>query len=395
MHYIKQCLDHTRVLNHKKMINNKIMNIDNDNKFGLESGMIELQLTDKCNLKCHHCHFREEGDYSLKKEWIDKVVNTIKPNAISLAGGGEPTLYPDFSSVVKSLKKINNGRVQIGLITNGVFMPKGDWQKSLEWLRVSLYSINNNLYCGKNKLVQDTVIKNIEIYLNDIRVKMFGVHLLYYKENIIDCIKLSYKIYQLFLKSKRSISDFNIQFKLAFNVINPHSLSLKDYYNNLNFIPKINDFKQAINYLRNLFEKNPEYKHFLNECTNYHQFKNYLQKEVYDTISEQANPYNLILNDLSNCYVSLAFSLITPDGHIYTCPSIAEHRNSKFALTHIDADNTDINKKVYHFYNCNYSWCNKRFCRHYKHNILLENNLNSEKGIDKDKICNYPEDYFF
>ena len=163
MHYIKQCLEPGRILNYIDSISYKKKMINN-NFNPKQAGMIELQLTDKCNLNCFHCHFRNKGDKYFDEKWIDLVLNDISPKAISLAGGGEPTLYPDFNETIYRLKN-GKSNPQIGLITNGLFIPQGDWPSLLSWLRISLYSVNDKQYAGRDSMFQQKVINNIEKYM--------------------------------------------------------------------------------------------------------------------------------------------------------------------------------------------------------------------------------------
>ena len=75
MHYINQCLEPGRILNYIDSITDKKERLIKGNYNPKQANMIELQLTDKCNLECFHCHFRNQGDIFFKDEWIDIVIN--------------------------------------------------------------------------------------------------------------------------------------------------------------------------------------------------------------------------------------------------------------------------------------------------------------------------------
>lgn len=390
MHYIKQCLEPGRILNYIDRISYKRKRISN-NLNPKQAGMIELQLTDQCNLNCFHCHFREKGDQFFEEEWIDLVLNEISPKAISLAGGGEPTLYPDFNKTICRLKN-GDSNPQIGLITNGVFIPEGEWPGLLSWLRVSLYSVTNHLYAGRDPAFQQKVISNIETYMNMDQLSMLGVSLLYYHGNAVDCIRLSYILYKLLKKSKRQIDRFNIQFKRAFVLSDPEHLNESVYHENRNFIPGEQELLKAIQYKEQLCLKDPGFDLFLSRCANFEQMEDFARNGRERAIA-QLNPDRLPPQNFANCFVVLENRLITPDGYAYSCPSIAENRKPQFALGHILDQNSEYTKNILKYYNCNSAWCNTRFCRHSQHNQLVQ------QYLDTGRACTYGreilEDNFF
>lgn len=378
MHYIRQCLEPGRILNHFDSILYKIKSNNNFNY--KQASMIELQLTDSCNLNCFHCHFRNKGDRHFEKKWIDLVLNEISPKAISLAGGGEPTLYPDFNETIYRLKK-GSSNPQIGLITNGVFIPHGEWPSLLSWLRVSLYSIKDNRYAGKDPMFQKKVISNIEKYMNMDNLNMLGVSLLYYRGNVIDCIKQSYILYNLLKASKREIDKFNIQFKRAFVLSDPRNLNEEIFNENINLLPEQRELYDAIRYKEHLCLEDLEFEIFLKQCTNFEQIVDFYFDGRERTIA-QLSPDKLSPQNFSNCYVVLENRLITPDGFVYSCPSIAENREVELALGHI-LDKDDIYaKKIFGYYKCNSEWCNMRFCRHAQHNQLVQSCLDSGQSYE-------------
>lgn len=390
MHYIKQCLEPGRILNYIDSITYKKQMINN-NFNPKQAGMIELQLTDKCNLSCFHCHFRNQGDKFFNEKWIDLVLEDISPRAISLAGGGEPTLYPNFSETIKRLKN-SNSNPQIGLITNGVFIPRGDWAKYLSWLRVSLYSIIDSQYAGREALLQQKVLGNIEKYMNMNYLNMLGVSLLYYKGNVIDCIQLSFGLYKLLKTSNRSIDKFNLQYKRAFVLSDPRNINKSVYNENLSLLPERQELYHAIKLKEQLCIEEPEFEEFLDQCTNFEQIEEFLssgrEKAIVQLCPDQSSPQNF-----NHCHVVFENRLITPDGYVYSCPSIAENRESGLALGHI-LDHDDVYmKNILKYYMCNSEWCNKRFCRHAAHNEIVRDYLESGKTFEFDREV--LEDNFF
>lgn len=379
MHYIRQCLEPGRILNYIDSISHKSKTINN-NRDLKQAGMIELQLTDKCNLNCFHCHFRNQGDVFFNSAWIDTVLNDISPKAISLAGGGEPTLYPDFDETINRLK---NGRsdLQIGLITNGVFIPHGNWPSLLSWLRVSLYSTNGGQYAGRDPAVQQKVLHNIEKYMNMDDLRMLGVSLLYYKGNVIDCIRLSFDLFNMIKASGRGIDKFNIQFKRAFVLSDPRNLDKKTYTENIDLMPEPEELSKAVEYKERLCGKESEFEEFLNECTNYEVIEDFLMNGR-ETAIAQLDPNEPSPQNFANCYVVLESRLITPDGYVYPCPSVAENREPQSALGHI-LDGSDVySENILKYYKCASKWCNKRFCRHAQHNELVRYCLDAGQSYE-------------
>ena len=378
MHYIKQCLEPGRIMNYANEIIQKIHLAENGAiPFPKEAPMIELQLTDRCNLNCFHCHFRNQGDLDLERKWISKIMNEVRPKAISLAGGGEPTLYPDFANVLKEIKMAPSSP-EIGLISNGVYMPPGDWHKYLSWIRISLYSVLSDSYAGRKPDFQKKVLDNISRYMQSDQLKMVGVSLLYYKGNVVDCVRLSLELYKRLLESGRSTEYFNLQFKRAFVVNDPRSFSREAHIKNLEITPDQEELNAAVTLKEKLSKQNPGFGAFLEKCTNYQQLERLLSTGT-GFILEQTAEDRPHVENFPHCYAVLVSRLITPDGFIYTCPTIAEHRETALALAHITEPADVINKRLPSYYACQEPWCNSRYCRHTLHNEIVEDFITTGK----------------
>jgi sulfatase maturation enzyme AslB (radical SAM superfamily) len=92
---------------------------------------VEIHLTEHCNLNCAGCdHFSNiakeefvniksfEKDLSRLSELTDKDVNTIQ------LLGGEPLLHPEVIKLIDLTRKYFNRTTRIGLLTNGILLPK-------------------------------------------------------------------------------------------------------------------------------------------------------------------------------------------------------------------------------------------------------------------------------
>ena len=128
---------------------------------------IELSLTNTCNLNCEWCcdsTIRSKYPGHADKKILFDLFSDLKQGGtkgITVEGGGEPTLHPDFSEIID---KIQENNMAIGLFTNGVvvdeIVPNMD---SFEWIRVSLDADNPytfKKFKGADKF--ETVMKNIE-----------------------------------------------------------------------------------------------------------------------------------------------------------------------------------------------------------------------------------------
>ncbi|MGE3174171.1 MAG: radical SAM protein [Planctomycetota bacterium] len=113
---------------------------------------INLDLTTACNYACDHCIDWDilnskvrHSDEQLRESLRTMVDRGLK--SVILIGGGEPTLYPGFASMVQFLKEL---RLQVAVVSNGSrgdrllqaapFLQKGDW------IRLSLDSGSNEVF---------------------------------------------------------------------------------------------------------------------------------------------------------------------------------------------------------------------------------------------------------
>lgn len=107
---------------------------------------VELHLTDICNLNCGWCTDKElrKNKATLPIEIIEKLFKEFGEHhtGVTLEGGGEPTLHPQFKEIVDIS---NHFGVDLGLITNGTVDISESVHK-LKWIRISLDSSNEEEY---------------------------------------------------------------------------------------------------------------------------------------------------------------------------------------------------------------------------------------------------------
>ena len=122
---------------------------------------VKVYLTDKCNLRCNYCVYKDRisSDEMQERNIIPIFDNLMWMGVKGIVfTGGEPTCYPDFKEVVRYTKEVCN--FDLGLITNGIIYP--DILEYLTWVRFSLDTVTRSLYTkikGKDKLT--TVLENI------------------------------------------------------------------------------------------------------------------------------------------------------------------------------------------------------------------------------------------
>ena len=93
------------------------------------SYLIDIPITDLCNLNCAGCLSFSSLAKSPNHVTIEELVKSVKhieeigcsPCAYTLSGG-EPLLYPDLKELISSLKEVTNKPINI--LTNGILIKK-------------------------------------------------------------------------------------------------------------------------------------------------------------------------------------------------------------------------------------------------------------------------------
>ncbi len=134
------------LLNNEKV--NSILDVRNgikkmDERFPLS---VELHLTDICNLKCEWCTDKELRKNGAVME-LDVVSRLFREfwrhgTGVTLEGGGEPTMHPEFHRVAE-IGQSNS--LDMGLITNGTVDISESISK-MRWARISLDSSTREEY---------------------------------------------------------------------------------------------------------------------------------------------------------------------------------------------------------------------------------------------------------
>jgi spore coat polysaccharide biosynthesis protein SpsF (cytidylyltransferase family)/MoaA/NifB/PqqE/SkfB family radical SAM enzyme len=106
---------------------------------------VELSLTDACQLRCVWCsdfNLRQRDNATMSLEKVTELLRDLKQGGtrgVTIEGGGEPTLHPDFERIVEAARSLG---LAVGLISNGVRPLDQEVLAQLEWIRVSLDACN-------------------------------------------------------------------------------------------------------------------------------------------------------------------------------------------------------------------------------------------------------------
>jgi uncharacterized radical SAM superfamily Fe-S cluster-containing enzyme len=131
------------------------------------SALVNIVLTNRCNLSCWYCFFYAEAAGYVYEPSIDQIISmvrNIKKQAIPIAiqlTGGEPTLREDLVDIVKALKA--EGVRHIQLNTNGIKFSELYWEdpvKAVEYTRALRTSGVNTVYMSFDGVSPVTNWKN-------------------------------------------------------------------------------------------------------------------------------------------------------------------------------------------------------------------------------------------
>jgi len=136
---------------------------------------INLDLTMACNFQCDHCidgailNTKTKHDH---KKFLVSIKNMIKHGLKSaiLIGGGEPTLYPEFRSIVRLLKEND---IQVAISSNGscnnVIYDIAGYLCGNDWVRLSLDAGSNDTFLQMHRPRNNSTLESICEWVPKIR----------------------------------------------------------------------------------------------------------------------------------------------------------------------------------------------------------------------------------
>ena len=99
---------------------------------------IQVSLTNVCNLRCSFCSCaNRDSSLSLPAQELCRTLDRYYSKgcrAITITGGGEPTLHPDFLLLTAHMRGLG---LSLGLVTNGLTLEKTYGLEGYRWIRVS------------------------------------------------------------------------------------------------------------------------------------------------------------------------------------------------------------------------------------------------------------------
>jgi rifampicin phosphotransferase len=292
---------------------------------------VEFHPCDACNLRCSGCTYFQDtpsrpSAKSFPFENISRICKMMQPKAITLVGGGEPTLYKSgqhkLGDLICALGQGEFGCTPaIGLISNGVLWPMGNqqWTDYVSWIRYSLDASTSDSYLrSKGKNYFDRIIENIFRTLSETAIPQVGVGFLYHPGNIAEAgLLISLLANRLKEICPAQLARLNIQFRpwripVGHPSIQEHILS--DW-----------DIKQAATILFRYIEQD----HFLEQFTRNN--TNIAVNLLCGGAREGVKPF-------SECFFGLAKTVIRTDGSLYPCFRMGASKDSLFYCGNILTD---------------------------------------------------------
>jgi len=131
---------------------------------------ISIWLTDICNYDCSYCFpgskdniYRYQKDVHLLADRLNKLLSFYKEKHnktkffISICGGGEPTLYPNFLDFCSKIKEQHD--VYLRLITNG--------SRTIRWWEENSKYLNEVMISFHSEFAEANHITNVADYLTE------------------------------------------------------------------------------------------------------------------------------------------------------------------------------------------------------------------------------------
>lgn len=151
-------------------------------------------------------------DINVYRKMINKLPSTVK--TIEIQGGGEPLLYHDIDKLFKIIKE---KKYIGGLITNGVLLDKHTKllvELNWDYIRISINSINGDIYKRVNGVDNFNLIVNNISKINKLRNKNKTKIILHY---VIQKANFEYINTIFDLAKKIDVDEISFDYVLAFD----------------------------------------------------------------------------------------------------------------------------------------------------------------------------------
>jgi MoaA/NifB/PqqE/SkfB family radical SAM enzyme len=257
---------------------------------------------------------------------MDRICAVLQPQAITIVGGGEPSLYVSgekrLGDLISALGSGAFGRPPaIGLVTNGTLWPPGDeqWHRHVQWIRYSLDSASPESYAlGKGRDFFDRVVSNVFRALTDTAIPYVGVGFLYHPGNIREAGSvISFLANRIRQFCPDQLHRFNVQFRPWRPPTGRPSIQEK--------ILSPQDIEEAAGVLLSHVRRDSYLEEFARCNTNI-------------AVNLMCGGARESIEPFTECFFGLAKTVIRADGSLYPCFRVAAHRDSRFNCGSILAD---------------------------------------------------------
>ncbi|HMK56592.1 MAG TPA: radical SAM protein [Dissulfurispiraceae bacterium] len=123
---------------------------------------LELQITDRCNLRCRHCYLGESGNRELSMIQLKAVLDEFEAmqGLRLLITGGEPLMYSQFSGLNRMLTAYSFRKI---LFTNGLLLNEKLLEHlNFEEIQISVDGLEHGHDAIRGKGTFRKVMRNIE-----------------------------------------------------------------------------------------------------------------------------------------------------------------------------------------------------------------------------------------
>jgi molybdenum cofactor biosynthesis enzyme MoaA len=369
--------------------NKNIPELQDDLRTMYQSGLLELHLTDKCNLFCVNCWSKNKKGETFPFDKLKQALPLLNPRAVLLAGGGEPVEYSSAGQTLnKAVLEIHRilPKAPLGLISNNTRFSEGRWPDYLQWHRTSLDAATPETYQRiKRENKYAAVVENIHRLFAATTIPNIGVGFLYRNENAGEIFPFLEQWFNWFDQQAESDqSRFNIQFRpIAAQVDAVDDIKAGKHP----FIHQktLETMQEQIALTYNAAAQNPNFNYFLTQHTNFFRSLWPRQEEPELLFSHEPAYFDY-------CYTALSRRLVRANGTEYPC-CLTENEPSLAMGNALSGDPDEIYKialgQVW-YYALRHRFCDMAHCRVGAPNVAMGSFLSgkTEQGASSDN-------YFF
>lgn len=103
---------------------------------------IQLNPTNRCNLKCSFCSCSKRDDAEMTLDQVTDILKRFKKlgtRAVTISGGGDPLCHPEINNIIRMCNELY---IDVGLVTSAVLLDKLEESLEITWCRISLSGEN-------------------------------------------------------------------------------------------------------------------------------------------------------------------------------------------------------------------------------------------------------------